>query len=1535
MALVSPGVQVTIIDESQYLPTAVTSVPFILLATAQDKANGSGTGIAPATTKANANKLFTVTSQRDLVSLYGNPFFYKTTDGTPIQGYELNEYGLLAAYSLLGTTNKAFILRADIDLAALVGQVSRPTGAPVDGTFWLDTTNSTWGIQEWNLQTGTFTNKVPMVIVEPSQTVQQTGFGPFSIYAPSQNVGNIGDYAIVQTPAAHYLSTTIAEPYVFYKAGGDPTGPFYNSWIIVGVGFPWHSLWPVLTGTLVTPLATGQTFYVRGFDITGEPITYGGNGSDTPAAGVGAPITITSGTTVTNLATSINAQLAEYGMDNIMSVALNATNTQLIWTGITDNLDSITFSAQPGSTILQSLGIAVAGKSVTSIGSGLVTYQAWTPLTQWGTNAQTPRWRTFDATPRPTGSVFLKSNNVNNGTNLVLSKYTTATQVFVQQACNLYADDAAAIAAIDPTGGAAIPLDTTYALANPDVATFTDPQLQIFKRSTTGPITYTGANVVSGLLPGEQMFIQYTEANNPNYSNISTITLPTNGIGNVNANITLNDLISAVSHAVGTGAPVVAGQTLTGQLTLTHSQGGSILISDQTSLGIAGVSFNQISSNVTYSTIPTITFSDPLVDGGTLASALASGSLPQARLTTDAANVNRITFDVTAAAGGAGGWQDGEIFTVVSTTQPALTLANVTTAASYQVAVNGGGDITAITLVQGGAGYTTNLSLTGSSPIIAPVGKTRSGISIVGNSPLLLNSQAYITSAGSGYVNFNSAAIDLTTNTAYGNVISGGAVVSVAVGSLASANVTAGNQTIVFGGGTTQATGTANVSTGGTINSITITSRGAGYGSSNPLTITTIGGSAPTGTKGAVVYSGLLPFSQQSHTQPFTVTRSTGLIAKTGLGVGFNGVARFENYITPSTLKMLVGVPVNTAVTGGPAYFDIQTDFLSYNYATYGGSAGYGNPLQDEYTISGDQLGGTSPANDIIVYYGGSGAGAASFIVSGAPVPGFLSTLLSGFTQFTYVANEGAPVTLPANRTQWYYSVVNQADIMIQDNGQWYGYRNVTMDTRGYNLTLTDPNGPIIATDAPQTQSTGAALVYGDLWIDSNDLENYPAMYRWENVNDQDVWVPIDNADQTTHNGVLFQDARWGNAYTVDPINDPIPTITSLLVSNYIDPDAPTATSFPEGMLLFNTRRSGYNIKEFRTNYFTAVKYPNANPLPIYSYTWVSTSGLMSNGAPYMGRKAQRAQVVKALKASIATNMAIREEDTFFNLIASPNYCELQPDMVVLNNDRNNTAYIVGDTPLRLPDDATAITAWATNAVNSAATSEDGLVTRDTYLGIYYPSGITTDLSGSNVVVPPSHMMLRTILRNDQVAYPWFAPAGTRRGTIDNANNIGYIDAATGEFIVTKNRVGIRDVLYSNFINPLTFFTNVGLLNYGNKNSKDTQSSLDRTNVARLICYVRERLTVLARPFVFEPNDAQTRRDIQGVVTTLMADILSKRGIYDYLVVCDTTNNTPARIDRNELWIDGALEPAKAVEFIYIPVRILNTGEIAGLGQNG
>ena len=95
-----------------------------------------------------------------------------------------------------------------------------------------------------------------------------------------------------------------------------------------------------------------------------------------------------------------------------------------------------------------------------------------------------------------------------------------------------------------------------------------------------------------------------------------------------------------------------------------------------------------------------------------------------------------------------------------------------------------------------------------------------------------------------------------------------------------------------------------------------------------------------------------------------------------------------------------------------------------------------------------------------------------------------------------------------------------------------------------------------------------------------------------------------------------------------------------------------------------------------------------------------------------------------------------------------------------------------------------------------------------------------------------------------------------------------------------------------------------------------------------LLLTFRERLAVITKPFVFEPNDKLTRDEVKQVVEQLMNDLVAKRGLYDYVVVCDETNNTNDRIDRNELYIDIAIEPVKAVEYIYIPVRIQNTGSI-------
>ena len=268
--------------------------------------------------------------------------------------------------------------------------------------------------------------------------------------------------------------------------------------------------------------------------------------------------------------------------------------------------------------------------------------------------------------------------------------------------------------------------------------------------------------------------------------------------------------------------------------------------------------------------------------------------------------------------------------------------------------------------------------------------------------------------------------------------------------------------------------------------------------------------------------------------------------------------------------------------------------------------------------------------------------------------------------------------------------------------------------------------------------------------------------------------------------------------------------------------------------------------------------------------------------------------------------------------------------MIALSNERSNTLFVVADTPMRLEASGNSLVAWATNNGGLGLVTQDGQIATSNYAGAFYPSCQTTDLSGNTVVAPPSHMMVRTILRSDAVSYPWLAPAGTRRGVVDNALAIGYINSATGEFVQLSMGQALRDILYERNVNPITFIPGVGITNFGNKTTTVTTTALDRINVARLVAFLRGRLEQIGKLFLFEPNDEITRAEITNTVNSLMIDLISKRAIYDYLVVCDNSNNTPARIDRNELWVDIAIEPVKAVEFIYIPLRIKNTGEISG-----
>ena len=1190
MALTSPGVEVTIIDQSQYLPAPTSSVPLILLATAQNKADASGTGVAQATTLANANKLYQITSQRDLVNLYGTPFFYSTTAGTPIQGYELNEYGLLAAYSTLGVTNRAYILRCAIDLASLVGQTSRPTANPDNGTYWLDSTTSTWGIFEFNATTAKFVEQIPLVISDVDNLVGGVVSG-----APLQSIGNIGDYAVkaVQITTSPAL---LGSQEFFYKTPS-------NDWTQIGTA-SWKSSWATIQGTNTpTTLTAGNTFVLSMNGYYNITITVPASTSNT-VAGVAAVINALA---YNNLSASVS------------SGKLQIKSKQFQGAGASENNMYIQVVSGTG-TVLADLGIVVG------------TY--YQPEIYWGTSSQMPLWSAGQTYPHPTGSVWMKVGSAGSGLNPIVSKFNSTTASWVTKSVTKSTADWTTAYDIDSTGGQAIPEGSIYAQYSFN-GEFVQSPVYLWERLATGPTVVTSSLTTYAF--AAQTYTLYVQTSVPGSSALSsvyTVTVPVSATAATFVTAWAAQAILYTQASVNTAGSIV----------LTHTEGGEIILNDfSTSTGVSN--------------------------------------------------------GVIALAGFAVG-DDGCKF---------------------------------------GPSISTTFSVT-------PTGGTGSSI------------------------------------------------------------------------------GTISV------------------------------------------------------------------------------IAAYKSYNVNETIF---------------------------------GAAGTGYTIGDILTVVGTNLGGATPGNDLTVKVTQvSGAGAVQGITYNSGTPQSLySTQLSNWVEFTYETNEGQPNVAPANNTNWFYSVTDQVDVMVNFNGAWKGYKNQNYDANGFptptGSNTTDPAGPLVSATAPTLQSDSTALGYGDLWIDTSDLEMYPVIKRWQLVDAVAQWVLIDSTDQVSSDGVLFADARWALNGTTNPFNDPIPTIASLLTSDYLDLDAPNDANYPVGMLLFNTRRSGYNVKQFKVDYFNNTDFAGET-LPTETDAWVTVSGLRSDGSPYMGRSAQRAMVVQSLRSAIDTNTDIRDEDNFFNLMATPNYPELQPNMVVLNADRGETGYILGDTPLGLSDSATDIQAWATNAAGATSTGEAGCVTRNTYLGLFYPSGIANDLSGNEVVVPASHMMMRTFLRNDTNAYPWLAAAGTRRGTIDNALNIGYLNRDTGEFQTIKTRLGIRDVLYINFINPLVFFTGVGLLNYGNKTSFNSSSALDRTNVARLVAYIRRQLTLAARPFVFEPNDALTRQQIAGVVESLMIDLVAKRGLYDYLVVCDDSNNTPARIDRNELWIDVAVEPVKAAEFIYIPVRILNTGELSG-----
>jgi phage tail sheath protein FI len=204
------------------------------------------------------------------------------------------------------------------------------------------------------------------------------------------------------------------------------------------------------------------------------------------------------------------------------------------------------------------------------------------------------------------------------------------------------------------------------------------------------------------------------------------------------------------------------------------------------------------------------------------------------------------------------------------------------------------------------------------------------------------------------------------------------------------------------------------------------------------------------------------------------------------------------------------------------------------------------------------------------------------------------------------------------------------------------------------------------------------------------------------------------------------------------------------------------------------------------------------------------------------------------------------------------------------------------------------------------------------YGALYYGwIRVFDQFSSDEIWIPPSGHIAAVYSRTARDAEMWFAPAGLRRGRLLTALDVEYSPSK-----------GERDLLYGsgNSVNPITKFPQDGIVVWGQKTLQRSSSPLQHVNVRMLCSSLKKGLGRMLRDFIFEPNDRVLWRQVFAVLDPYMADVQARRGLSGYKIVIDETNNTPERVDRNELWVSIFIKPTPTVEFIALNLVVLRTG---------
>lgn len=355
----------------------------------------------------------------------------------------------------------------------------------------------------------------------------------------------------------------------------------------------------------------------------------------------------------------------------------------------------------------------------------------------------------------------------------------------------------------------------------------------------------------------------------------------------------------------------------------------------------------------------------------------------------------------------------------------------------------------------------------------------------------------------------------------------------------------------------------------------------------------------------------------------------------------------------------------------------------------------------------------------------------------------------------------------------------------------------------------------------------------------------------------------------------------------------------------------------------------------------------------IKTYSWYNSTHPKGKNVAYTTSDAVRrqgivlklSQIIKAnttLNYNISSDFDdvsdITSEAYEFNLILCPGYPELADEMLELADRVKQEAFVIADTPYWMsPRD---VIQWGRSVDENTVISTAANIRSDNrgMIAYYYPHGMVSNLDGYDVMCASSGLALAAFTYNDNVGHVWTAPGGPNRGIVSSlvgVTQVGYVDYATlgtsqAQFHRVRLNDGMRDSLYNLCnINPIHDSTQHGIAVWGQKTRVNVSfnSALDRINVARMVMHIRRGIRKMMMQYLMEANTETVRKNIVSVVSGYLNNIRVNSGLYDFAVLCDESNNTPDSIDRNELYVEIALKPTKTIEFIYVPISLVKTGD--------